>query len=267
MKILVCLKQILDPEIPPRDFKIDAVGRVAEQGSANLVTNIFCENALELALQLREAASAELTTLTFGPAEADEVLRKSLALKVDRAIRLDNPLIERCGSLAVSSALASAIKHIGQFDLIMLGREAGDWGEGQTAGYLAEQLGLPSISFVDRMEISGSQVHLRRQTELGVEQWISQCPLVVSVTNSDSNVPRIPKTRDIMLAHRKSLDQLTLSDVGLSIDALRKLAAATEVVELSVPKKDIQCEMITGDTQADRIERLADCICEVVRAG
>lgn len=267
MKILVCLKQILDPEIPPRDFKIDAARRVAAPGSANLVTNIFCENALELALQLREAAHAELTTLTFGSTESEEVLRKSLALKVDRAVRLDNPLSERCGSLAVSTALAAAIKHLGQFDLIMLGREAGDWGEGQTAGFLAEQLGLPSISFVDRIEVVADQLQLRRQTELGIEHWVSQLPLVVSVTNSDSNVPRIPKTRDIMLAHRKSLDQLTLADVGLSIDELSKRAATTEVVELFIPQKDIQCEMIVGENQAERLERLADCICEIVRAG
>lgn len=267
MKILICLKQILDPEIPPRDFKIDPVQLIADPGSANLVTNIFCENALELALQLRQATAAELTALTFGPAQSEEVLRKALALKVDRAVRLDNPLGPRCGSLAVSAALAAAVQHLGQFDLILLGREAGDWGEGQTAGYVAERLGLPSISFVDQIVVDGDQLQLRRQTELGIERWVSGLPLVVSVTNSEGNVPRIPKTRDIMLAHRQPLDQLTLGDVGLSDADLQPYLAAIEVVELCVPQKDMQCEMISGETAAQRIERLADCICEVVRAG
>ncbi len=267
MKILVFLKQILDPEIPPRDFKIDSAQLIADPGSANLVTNVFCENALELALQIREATGAELTTLTFGPPDSDEVLRKSLALKVDRAVRLENPLEQRCGSLATSIALAAAIKHLGEFDLIMLGREAGDWGEGQTAGYVAERLGLPSISFVDQIGVDGDQVQLRRQTELGIERWVSQLPLVVSVTNCEGNVPRIPKTRDIMLAHRKPLELLTLADVGLAESEIQKCAAATEVVELFVPQKDNQCEMITGETQAERLERLAERICEVVRAG
>ena len=267
MKILVCLKQILDPEIPPRDFELDASRLVADPNSANLVTNIFCENAMELALQLRDLHGAEITTLTFGPAESDEVLRKALALKADRAVRLDNPLNIRCGSLAVSTALAAAIKQLGQFDLILLGREAGDWGEGQTAGYLAEQLGLPCVSFVDQIVLDGKDIKLRRQTEIGIEHWVCPLPVIVSVTNSDGNVPRIPKTRDIMLAHRRPLEQITLEAAGLTIDELRQVVATTEVVQLFVPEKQVQCEFVTGDTQAERIERLADCICEIVRSG
>jgi len=64
MRILVCLKQIIDPEIPARDFRLDPVKREAERGSANLVTNIFCENALEMALQLREHIGG--TEITYG---------------------------------------------------------------------------------------------------------------------------------------------------------------------------------------------------------
>jgi len=72
MNILVCLKQILDPEIPAREFRVDAARREAERGNANLVTNIFCENALETALQFREAVGgdAKITVLSFGAATA-----------------------------------------------------------------------------------------------------------------------------------------------------------------------------------------------------
>ena len=64
MNIIVCIKQILDPEIPARDFRVDSAKREAERGSANLVTNIFCENALETALQFREAHGGKITALT-----------------------------------------------------------------------------------------------------------------------------------------------------------------------------------------------------------
>ena len=78
MNILVCLKQILDPEVPARDFRVDAARREAEQGSANLVTNIFCENALETALQLRERAGAgKITVLSYGRPTAEDSLRKA----------------------------------------------------------------------------------------------------------------------------------------------------------------------------------------------
>ena len=77
MNILVCLKQILDPEIPARDFRVDAIKREAERGSATLVTNIFCENALETALQLRERA-ADLVYNLDRP-EAIRLLRQAIA--------------------------------------------------------------------------------------------------------------------------------------------------------------------------------------------
>jgi electron transfer flavoprotein beta subunit len=63
LKILICLKQILDPELPARDFRVDGAKREAERGSASLVTNIFCENALETALQLRDRAADQKITI------------------------------------------------------------------------------------------------------------------------------------------------------------------------------------------------------------
>src|SRR5450432_408817 len=86
MNIIVCIKQILDPEIPARDFKVDSAARQAERGSANLVTNIFCENALETALQFRAAHGGKITAVTCGPEGAEDVLRKALALTVDNAV-------------------------------------------------------------------------------------------------------------------------------------------------------------------------------------
>ena len=76
MNILVCMKQILDPEIPARDFRIDSARREAERGSAALVTNIFCENALETALQFREAHGGKITAISCGSESAEDILRK-----------------------------------------------------------------------------------------------------------------------------------------------------------------------------------------------
>jgi electron transfer flavoprotein beta subunit len=90
MNIVVCIKQILDPEVPARDFRVDSAKREAERGSANLVMNIFCENALETALQFRDAHGGKITALSCGPAGAEDVLRKALALKADEAVLVVN---------------------------------------------------------------------------------------------------------------------------------------------------------------------------------
>jgi electron transfer flavoprotein beta subunit len=128
MNILVCIKQILDPEIPAREFRVDAAKREAERGNANLVTNIFCENALETALQFREAFSdTKITVLSFGAATAEDSLRTAMALKADAAALVINDKTSNPDPLTVAQVLAAAIRKLGSFDLIMVGREAGDW--------------------------------------------------------------------------------------------------------------------------------------------
>lgn len=266
MKILVCLKQILDPEVSPRDFQVDPDRLEAVPGSASLVTNIFCENALETALQLREGSDSEITAMTFGPDDAEETLRKAFALKVDHACRIAAPGIPHCNSAGAATVLAAAIKKLGTFDLIMLGRESGDWGEGQTAGLVAEMLGLNCVSFVDQIDIVDAGVHLQRQTDVGREKLVSDTPVVVSITNTETNVPRIPKTRDIMLAHRKELTTWTLDDIGLDEEKVTRAANATQVVELYIPEETSSCEFITGDSLDDRIRELAQRIANIVQS-
>ncbi|MEK7830705.1 MAG: electron transfer flavoprotein subunit beta/FixA family protein [Acidobacteriota bacterium] len=268
MNIIVCLKQILDPEIPVRDFRVDAEKCEAVRGNANLVTNIFCENALETALQFREksAADAKITALIFGAESAEDSLRKALAMKADNAILVANDGAANPDPLAVAQVLAAAIRKLGSFDLVMVGRESGDWGVGQTGGLLAEELGCASVSFVDQIEKNGDGLLLKRQTDNGWERVEAKLPLVVTVTNNDQNVPRIPKTRDIMMSSRQPITKLTLEDIGVNAAEIRAGGSYYEIVELAIPVKDINCEFVSGDTLEQKVEQLAQKIIEVTRA-
>ncbi|MGE0885861.1 MAG: electron transfer flavoprotein subunit beta/FixA family protein [Blastocatellales bacterium] len=268
MNIIVCLKQILDPEIPVRDFRIDAEKREAVRGNANLVTNIFCENALETALQFREksAPEAKITALIFGADSAEDSLRKALAMKADNAVLVTNDGASNPDPLAVAQVLAAAIRKLGSFDLVMVGRESGDWGVGQTGGLLAEELGCASVSFVDSIEKNGEDLLLKRQTDNGWERLEAKTPLVVTVTNNDQNVPRIPKTRDIMLSSRQPITKLTLDEVGVNAAEIRTGGNYYDIVELAIPVKDVNCEFVSGDTLEQKVEQLAQKIIEVTRA-
>jgi len=262
MKTIVCLKQILDPEIPARDFRIDPVNRIALQGSSNLVTSIFCENALELALQLREKAGGQITALSLGPPSAEDSLRKAIAMKVDAAFHVvDDAGLPR-DPLNVARILASAIRKIGEFDIVMTGRESGDWGTGQTGGLIAEELAIPSISFVDQVEVSDSVLRVRRQTDSGFERFELRPPVVLTITNDEHNVPRIPKTRDVMMSYRQPLTKFTLADIGAA-DAAS--SSYYEIVELGIPQKETMCELVQGDTLEERVARFADRIAQVTQ--
>jgi electron transfer flavoprotein beta subunit len=265
MKIIVCLKQILDPDLPARDFRIDAAKREAVRGSANLVTNIFCENALETALKLREkAGDTTITALCYGGSEAEDSVRKALAMTADEGV-----LVERAGgsnpeAATVARVLAAAIRKLGGADLVLVGRESGDWGVGQTGGLLAEELGLPSLAFVDTIEVAANGLRLRRQSDAGFEVAEAPMPILLTITNNEQNVPRIPKTRDVMMSYRKPLQKLTLADLGLDDEAVRSGNGAYEVVELTVPVKEVRCELVEGDTLEARVDALARKIATVV---
>ncbi|MFO0945967.1 MAG: electron transfer flavoprotein subunit beta/FixA family protein [Planctomycetota bacterium] len=266
MHLVVCVKQILDPEIPARDFKIDREKKEAERGSANLVPNIFCENALETALQFREKNGGKITAVTFGPDSAEDVLRKALALKVDDAVHVLNPLGPHAGPLAIAKALAAAVRKLQGVDLVMVGRESGDWGVGQTGGLLAEELAFPCISFVDHLEADDAGLKIRRQTEAGREFFTAAGPLVVTITNDEHNVPRIPKTKDVMMSFKKPLTKWSLADLGLTEAGLKDESAFYEIADLFIPEKKTQCEFVQGDSLDAKIDGFAKRIHEVLSA-
>jgi len=265
VNIIVCLKQILDPEIPVRDFRVDAGKHEALRGNANLVTNIFCENALETALQLKERSGGKITALIFAPDSGEDSLRKALAMKADHAVLVLNDGHAHPDPLAVAQVLAAAIRKIGAYDLVMVGRESGDWGTGQTGGLLAEELGVACISFVDHIEAGGPGLIVKRQTDNGWERVEARPPLVVTITNNEQNVPRIPKTRDIMMSARQPITKWTLEEIGVSAAEIRAGGSYSEVVDLSIPVKDVTCEFVAGDTLEQRVEQFAQRILEVTR--
>jgi electron transfer flavoprotein beta subunit len=261
MNIVVCLKQILDPEIPARDFRVDTAKLQAEQGSSSLVTNIFCENALETALQFRErTGSGQITVLSFGRSSAEDSLRKALAMKADAAHLIVTEDERNPDPLSVARILAAAIRTLDSVDLIMVGRESGDWGSGQTGGLLAEELDVPCVSFVDHIDQRDGKLLLRRQTDTGWELFEATPPVVVTITNNDENVPRIPKVRDVMASYRQPLTTWKRGDLGIGANT----NSYYEVVQLSVPQKETSCEFVKGDTLNDRVEVFAQRIIEVI---
>jgi electron transfer flavoprotein beta subunit len=169
-------------------------------------------------------------------------------MKADAAVLVVNDGNDHPDPLVVAQVLAAAARKLGEFDLILTGRESGDWGAGQTGALLAEELGWPCVSLVDSIEQAEGGLRLRRQTESGFEIVEASTPVVLTITNDEHNVPRIPKVRDVMAAHRQPLTTWNASELG--VDLTNRYY---EIVELSVPKKETQCEFLTVDELAQRL--------------
>jgi electron transfer flavoprotein beta subunit len=264
MKILVCIKQIIDPEVPARDFKVNSEKREAERGSANLVPDVFCENALETALQFRErCGDVKISVVSFGPKTAEDTLYKAIAMKADSATLVLNDGNANPDSLTIARVLAAAARKMGGFDVIMVGREAGDWGAGQIGGLLAEELGATCISFADRLESAGDKLRINRQTDWGTETLEAQTPVVLTVTNDEHNLPRIPKVRDTMMARRTPLTTWKIDDLGIDAAEVRAGNGYYEVTELFIPKKETRCEFAAGASIEEKVDAFSKQIAEL----
>jgi len=259
MKVVVCIKHILDPELPPSSFEIDTEHKQALIGNDPLVLDPYSGNALEMALQLKDKnPGVQVTALTFGNKQAEDSLRKALGVMADEAIHLlqedDHPV----DAYSTARALAAAIKKIGPVDIIFCGRQAGDWDAGLVGPLLAEELSMPSVCFINKAGLNNNKLTLSREVEGGTQNLESDVPVLLTVTNDESNVLRIGKVRDVMKAHRKEIREYTLTDLGLDLVEFYQSKAYTELIEIYQPTQDNVCEILEGEDPEEKVITLLE---------
>ncbi len=246
MKIAVCIKQVLDWEIPLREFRIDAAAKQPAPNVGKMLISIFDENALELAIQLKERTGATVVALTLGGKGTEEALRRALAMTADAAVRIDHDVPGDADAFGVASVLAAAIRKIGDIDLVLCGRTGADWDRGQVGPILAEELGYACVTFGALIEPSSSRITVHREVEAGWDVVDCRLPAVVTVTNHERNVPRLPRTRDVMMSFRKPITTYALAD--LSVDPVRLSNRTVEVHELFIPTTESRVELVPGES-------------------
>ena len=209
MKIVVLVKQVPDTW---GERTLDSAGRL-DREAADPVIDEIDERAIEVALTYQDTAGAEVVALSMGPSAANDVLRKALAMGADSAIHvIDDSLIGSDLRRTVTT-LAVAITNSG-FDLVIAGNESTDGRGGVVPAMLAEQLGVPHLTFLNSVDISTEGVVGERATENGMMRVHAALPAVISVTDR-SPEPRFPNFMGIMKAKKKPLVVVTLADLGL----------------------------------------------------
>ncbi len=257
MHIVVCLNHIPDPEMPAKQFRLEErTGRPVFQ-RVNYVIGPFDENALEMALQLREAVGGKVTALTAGPATNLEALRRALALRCDAAIHLKEERATELDSAAIARLLAAAIRRLGGVDLVLCGRQVGDWDGGQVGQLLAEDLAFSCVTVARQIEPEeGRALRVTKEVPGGTAVASVRLPAVVSITNTPANQIRIPKVKDAMAAYKVPITAWSAVDLGLDV---AELAASPRVLlrRLFVPETKVQVEMIEGQNDEEIAAKLA----------
>ena len=250
MNMIVCVKEILDPEIPAKLFKIGAeTQRAIKPSEIKLVISDYDESAMEAALKIKDAVASKITVISLGSESATNVIRHCIAMGGDEGILLSDPLFIDNDSYGTAFVLAEAIKKIGDYDLILCGRQEGDWDAGQVGSGIAELLGIPSVTVISGIEARDGKIVVERMLTDGRETVEVTPPVLVTVS-SEVGEPRYPNLRRIRESYKKEIPVWTAQDVAPA-------KAKNRMLSLWVPVREAKCEFITGATPEEAGNNLA----------
>jgi electron transfer flavoprotein beta subunit len=238
VKIAVCVKEVPDSTA---EKKIDAGTKRLSRDSGDRTLNAYDLNAVEQAVRLKEAAGdGEVVLVSMGPSRALESMRKGLAMGADRAVLVSDDAAAGADLVATSYVLAKALERESP-DLVLFGQQATDGDGAVLWAAVADRLKMPVISQISELEVSGTQITAKRQTEFGYDKIGTALPAVLAVSDS-LNEPRYPSLKGIMGAKKKPQDVLSLADIGAEASRAGEAGSRTTVNALADPPS-------RGDTQ------------------
>ncbi|MCJ7750018.1 MAG: electron transfer flavoprotein subunit beta/FixA family protein, partial [Armatimonadetes bacterium] len=254
MNTVVCIKQV--PETT--EVRVDPVTKALIREGVKSVINPFDENAIEAALQLREAHGGKVAIICMGPPQAEESLRQALAMGADEAILLTDPASRGSDTLATSYTLARMVRKVGEFDLVLCGKQAIDGDTGQVGPGLAERLGVPQVTFAIELGVADGKLRARRVLDDFFEIIEVKLPAVVTVVKQ-INEPRHPSMRNVLKAKRAEIAKWTLADLDADSTQTGFDGSPTQVVEVWPPERKTGGKMLEGPVE-DIVEEIAGVI-------
>lgn len=239
MDIVVLIKQVPDTATQIQNRVRD--GRIDLEG-VTWVVSPYDEYAVEEALRLREAHGGTVTLVTCGPERADDALKSMLALGADEAVRVWDPAFSALGARALSVVLAAAVRKR-PHDLVLCGWKSVDGDAGIVPIYLAQELGLPHVSFVVGVEPADGGLRLRREIEGGKEVVETTLPAVLSAQKGLNEV-RYATLKGIMAVKSKTIPVWGPAELGLDPGALP--ASGIETIGIEAPPARGAGRMVGG---------------------
>ncbi len=253
MKIIVCVKQVPGTN----EVKMNKETNTIIREGVEAIINPFDSYAIEEAVRIKEQTEGQVTVISMGIPAVAAMLKETIGLGVDDTVLLSDRAFAGADTLATSYALSMGIRKIGDFDLIICGKQAIDGDTAQVGPSLAEKLGIPHTTYVRKIEeIRPGYLRCERMTEDGYEVIEMTLPAVISVVK-EINEPRLPSIKGMMRAKKAEVTVWTADDIGADKDRCGLKGSPTQVVQTFVPVHDVKSEMIEGEPDA-QAKNLAD---------
>lgn len=227
MKVVVCVKQVPDTN----EVKLDPVKGTLIRDGVPSIMNPDDKAGLEAALRLKDQHGAHITVLSMGPPQADAILREAYAMGADECILVTDRAFGGSDTWATSSILASALRKIGDYDLIITGRQAIDGDTAQVGPQIAEHLNVTDISYCEGLSIEGDYVIVQRQYEDRYHMVKAKMPCLLTAL-SEMNKPRYMTPGGIYDAYReKTVTEFHRDDLDVADENIGLKGSPTRVAK------------------------------------
>jgi electron transfer flavoprotein beta subunit len=253
-KILVGVKRVVDYAVKVR-IAGDKSG--VDLANVKMSMNPFCEIAVEEAIRLKEKkVASEVVAVSIGPKQSTETLRTALAMGADRGIHIETDI--RIDQDLQPLAIAKIFKYIAErdsMDMIILGKQAIDGDNCQTAPMTAGLLNWPQCTFAANLDISDNTVTADRETDKGTEKVSFKLPAVISA-DLRLNEPRYATLPNIMKAKKKPIETIAAADLeGIDLSSRNKIISVDDP-----PVRKAGIEVDSVDTLIDKLRNEAAVI-------
>lgn len=240
MEIYVLLKKTFDTE-----EKINVSnGRIEDEG-AEFIINPYDEYAVEEAIKQRDEHGGEVTVVTIGDEDSEKQLRTALAMGADKAVLINTEDDVEDGDQYTTAKILEAFFEDKEPDLILAGNVAIDEASGQVGPRLADALGIPYVTTITDLKVSGATATVEKDVEGDVEIVETTLPLLVTCQQG-LNEPRYPSLPGIMKAKKKPLEELEIDDLDLDEDDVE---AKTKTVDIFLPPEKEAGKVLEGEPQ------------------
>lgn len=251
--IIVCIKCIPDPEGPSSAFEIHSDEKKVVPVGIPPVINPYDENALEVAVALKDHWGGKVIAVNMSEKAITPVLKKALSVGADELILLEDPLFKDLTSVSTAHVLSAAIRKIENYDLILTGRQAADWDFGQTGLLIAEILQIPGINLAQKVVLQDSTITVERLKRQGYEVLVASTPALITVSSEAGDL-RLPTLKAIQDSRKKPVTIWRAADLEIE-PSLMRTRNITQLRPPSAAKRT--CVFIGGDSAQEKGENLA----------
>lgn len=249
MNIFVCIKQVP----ATNKVEVDEKTGVLKRGGVLSKMNPYDLYALETALRLRETAGGRVTVGTMGPPQAEAVVREAYQMGADEGYVFSDRRLGGADVLATSYTLAQAIRALGDFDLILCGKQTTDGDTAQVGPAIAEHMGIPHAAWVSRLEVEKDCVIAEQQLMDAVETVRLPFPCLITV-EKDIYTPRLPSLIRARDTRERPVRVLTLDDFPDANPAHYGLSGSpTQVERVFPPDREAERETWTGEALGKKL--------------